>query len=117
MRKKLTSVAAISLIALALGAWSAPTSFAKMLPHIVASNGSAPVVMGTNFTPGGAVVLTEWQVRKQKPLVKFHISADGTRRVHPVRAMRRQQHRALPGQGCDDRPQEQQVVDVGVCIN
>jgi hypothetical protein len=80
MKHKLARIGLVSVLVLGLGAlgqsaWAGVTP--DITPHIVASNGSAPVVMGTSFTPLGAVVLTEWQVGKKKPLIRFHLTADG----------------------------------------
>lgn len=88
------SVIAALLIGAAGFAVSSP-AWAKPLPKptIVLNNSGSPFVSGSNFTPDGSVVLTEWAVGTKKPIstesetvesngaIFFYLNCDGQQQV------------------------------------
>ncbi len=77
-------------VGLSSPAWAKP----HPKPTIVLTNSGSPYVTGTNFTPGGSVVLSEWAVGTKKPIatesenaasdgtIFFYVNCDGAQSVY-----------------------------------
>ena len=86
------SAASAVLIVVAGVGLSSP-AWAKPKPTIALTNSGSPYVSGSNFTPNGSVVLTEWAVGTKKPIsvesesaggdgtIFFYLNCDGQTKV------------------------------------
>jgi hypothetical protein len=81
---------AVAGLGLSSPAWAKP----KPKPTIAVQNSGSPFVSGSNFTPSGSVVLTEWAVGTKKPIgtesesagstgaIFFYLNCDGQQSVY-----------------------------------
>jgi hypothetical protein len=81
---------AVAGLGLSSPAWANP----KPKPTIALTNSGSPYVSGSNFTPNGSVVLTEWAVGTKKPIntesesaesggtIFFYLNCDGQKSVY-----------------------------------
>lgn len=80
----------VASVGLSSPAWAHP----KPKPTIAVTNSGSPYVSGSNFTPSGSVVLTEWAVGTKKPIdtqsesatsggmIFFYLNCDGQQNVY-----------------------------------
>ena len=78
-----------ALVIVAAGVGSSSPAWAKPKPTIALTNSGSPYVSGSNFTPDGSVVVTEWAAGTKKPIatesgragpdgsILFYLNCDG----------------------------------------